>query len=105
MLPSSSGTRPERRREQFSREIPRQEVRIGGLNVGFRRDAPGGPISTAFVESTINEVVGRRFVKRQQMHWSLRGAHLLLQTRTKVLNNERDQLFARWYPGFRAEAA
>ena len=73
--------------------------------MGFRRDAPGGPISTAFVDSTINEVVGRRFVKRQQMHWSLRGAHLLLQTRTKVLNNELDQVFTRWYPGFRAKAA
>ena len=40
-------------------------------------------ISTAFVESTINQVVSRRFVKRQQMHWTLRGAHLLLQTRCR----------------------
>ena len=47
----------------------------------------GETISTAFVESTINQVVSRRFVKKQQMHWTLRGAHLLLQTRTKILNN------------------
>jgi transposase InsO family protein len=33
-------------------------------------------------------VVSRRFVKKQQMQWTLRGAHLLLQTRTKVLNDE-----------------
>jgi hypothetical protein len=64
----------------------------------------GETISTAFVESTINRVVSRRFVKRQQMHWTLRGAHLLLQTRTKVLNNELEAVFQRWYPLFRVQA-
>lgn len=43
---------------------------------------------TCRMPSTINQVVSRRFVKRQQMQWTLRGAYLLLQTRTKVLNNE-----------------
>ncbi len=61
----------------------------------------GETISTAFVESTINQVVSRRFVKKQQMSWTLRGAHLLLQTRTKVLNGELDEVFRRWYPKFR----
>jgi hypothetical protein len=61
----------------------------------------GETISTAFVESTINQVVSRRFVKKQQMMWTLRGAHLLLQTRTKVLNNELEEVFRRWYPQFR----
>ena len=65
----------------------------------------GETISTAFVESTINQVVSRRFVKKQQMHWTLRGAHLLLQTRTKVLNNELEEVFRRWYPQFRPKAA
>ena len=65
----------------------------------------GETISTAFVESTINQVVSRRFVKKQQMQWTLRGAHLLLQTRTKVLNNELEGVFRRWYPQFRAQAA
>jgi len=64
----------------------------------------GETISTAFVESTINQVVSRRFVKRQQMHWTRRGAHLLLQTRTKVLNSELEDAFQRWYPLFRAQA-
>jgi hypothetical protein len=63
----------------------------------------GETITTAFVESTINQVVSRRFVKKQQMAWTLRGAHLLLQTRTKVLNNELENVFRRWYPQFRAE--
>jgi hypothetical protein len=65
----------------------------------------GETISTAFAESTINQVVSRRFAKRQQMHWSLQGAHLLLQTRTKVLNAELDGVFRRWYPKFQAQAA
>jgi hypothetical protein len=51
-------------------------------NFGERR-RQGEIISTAFVESTINQVVSQRFVKKQQMAWTLRGAHLLLQTRTK----------------------
>jgi hypothetical protein len=38
------------------------------------------------------------------MAWTLRGAHLLLQTRTKVLNNELENVFRSWYPQFRAES-
>jgi hypothetical protein len=63
----------------------------------------GETISTAFVESTINQVVSRRFVKKQQMQWSLKGVHLLLQTRTKVLNNELEDVFRNWYPQFRVQ--
>ena len=71
-------------------------------NFGERR-RQGETISTAFVESTINQVVSRRFVKKQQMQWTLRGAHLLLQTRTRVLNEDLDDLFRRWYPKFRSQ--
>ena len=38
----------------------------------------GDIISTSFVESTINQVVSKRFVKKQQMQWTPEGAHLLL---------------------------
>ena len=48
----------------------------------------GERISTGFVESTVNQVVSKRMVKKQQMRWSQRGAHLLLQIRTRVLNGE-----------------
>ena len=58
-------------------------------------------ISTAFVESTVNQVISKRMVKKQQMQWSKKGAHLLVQMRTKVLNNELEGLFRRWYPRFR----
>jgi hypothetical protein len=53
-------------------------------------------ISTTFVESTVNQVISKRIVKKQQMQWTPRGAHLLLQTRTKVLNNELEAVFRRW---------
>ena len=45
----------------------------------------GKIISTAFVESAVNQVVSRRFVKKQQMRWTPAGAHLLLQIRAQVL--------------------
>ena len=48
----------------------------------------GETISTAFAESTINQVVSKRMAKKQQMRWSQRCAHLLLQVRTRVLNDE-----------------
>jgi hypothetical protein len=58
----------------------------------------GKAIATGFVESTVNEVVSRRFCKKQQMQWSKEGAHLLLQTRVRVLNGELGAIFKRWYP-------
>ena len=39
----------------------------------------GESITTAFVESTVNEVVAKRMVKKQQMQWSPTGAHYLLR--------------------------
>jgi hypothetical protein len=37
-------------------------------------------------------------VKKQQMRWSQKGAHLLLQIRTLVLNGELRDEFKKWYP-------
>jgi hypothetical protein len=39
-------------------------------------------------------------VKKQQMRWSPRGAHLLLQVRTRVLNDDLADDFHRWFPSF-----
>jgi hypothetical protein len=36
----------------------------------------------------MNSIVGKRMVKSQQMRWSLRGAHLLMQVRTADINGE-----------------
>jgi hypothetical protein len=58
----------------------------------------GEVISTAFVESTVNQVISKRFVKKQQMRWTKKGAHLLLQVRTQVLSEDLRPAFERWYP-------
>lgn len=64
----------------------------------------GERVSTSFVEATVNLVVGKRFTKRQQMRWSRRGAHRLLQTRTRTLDGSLRSLFGRWYPGMAIDA-
>ena len=69
-------------------------------NYGERYRA-GERISTGFVESTVNQVISKRFCKKQQMAWTPRGAHLLLQIRTRVLNGDWEATFREWYPGFR----
>ena len=63
----------------------------------------GDPISTGFVESAVNQVVSKRFCKKQQMQWSKRGAHLLLQARVKTLDREWAAVFKRWYPDLEVE--
>ncbi len=65
----------------------------------------GERVSTGFVESTVNTVVGKRFCKRQQMRWSKPGAHLMLQTRTRVLDGTLRKKFEQWYPGMKAKEA
>jgi hypothetical protein len=63
----------------------------------------GETISTAFAESTVNQIVSRRMVKQQQMRWTQRGAHLLLQVRTQALNGDLHATFGRWYPGMQGD--
>ena len=67
---------------------------VVGIDGGY-----GERVSTAFVESTVNTVVGKRFSKRQQMSWSKPGAHLMLQTRTRVLDDTLRAKFQSWYLG------
>jgi hypothetical protein len=61
----------------------------------------GERVSTGFVKSTVNTVVGKRFCKRQQMRWSKTGAHLMLQTRTRTLDGTLRGKFEQWYPGMK----
>jgi hypothetical protein len=58
----------------------------------------GETISTSFVESTVNEVISKRMVKKQQMRWTQEGAHRMIQVRIATLNNELKEAFYRWYP-------
>ena len=57
------------------------------INYGARYRS-GRRIATALAESGVNSLVARRMVKKQQMQWSKRGAHLLLQVRAAVLNGD-----------------
>jgi len=45
-------------------------------------------------------VISKRMAKKQQMRWSPRGALLLLQLRTRVLNDSLADDFHWWHPGF-----
>jgi hypothetical protein len=86
--------------QQFHTYIVNNRACIPNYGQRYRR---GETISTAFVESTVNSVLSKRFVKKQSMQWTKRGAHLLLQTRVKTLNNELAATFRRWYPDFQVE--
>jgi hypothetical protein len=68
------------------------------------RHRHGEPIATGFVESAVNQVVSKRLVKKQQMRWTMAGAHRLLQVRSRVLNHQLRNDFERWHPQLRAAA-
>jgi hypothetical protein len=46
----------------------------------------------------VNQIISKRFVKKQQMRWTRCGAHLLLHVRTRVLDDTLTATFQRWYP-------
>jgi hypothetical protein len=81
--------------EEFHTYIERNRTFIPNYGERYRC---GERISTGFVESTVNQVIRRRFCKKQQMQWTKRGARLLLQTRVKTLNQELGTIVQRWYP-------
>ena len=86
--------------EEFHTYIDRNRALIPNYGERYRY---GERISTGFVESTVNQVISKRFCKKQQMQWTKRGAHLLLQMRVKTLNQELGAVFQRWYPDLQLE--
>src|SRR5215212_10230896 len=62
----------------------------------------GQPISTAFVESAVNEIVAKRMNKKQQMRWNRMTVQPFLDVRTAVLNETLEDAFRHRYPGFRS---
>ena len=69
----------------------------------YRGDAP---ISTAFAESAVNEVLAKRMIKSQQMRWNRDTVRPFLTVRVAVLNDALESAFRSWHLGFRpAEAA
>ena len=73
---------------------------VGQIINYCERHRAGERISTGFVESAVNQVVSKRFSKKQSMRWTQAGAHLALQARTRVLNGELENTFRRRWPRF-----
>jgi len=82
-------------------EVARIERNAGALVPYAARRRRGEPISTAFVESAVNEIVAKRMTKRQQMRWDRVTVQPFLDVRTAVLNDTLEDAFRRRYPGFR----
>ncbi|WEX12411.1 ISKra4 family transposase [Chelativorans sp. AA-79] len=60
-----------------------------GAIIDYGKRYRGGlRVATTLAESAVNSLVGKRMVKKQQMRWSLHGAHMLMQVRTAELNGE-----------------
>ena len=59
------------------------------------------PISTAFVESAVNEIVAKRMNKKQQMRWNRATVQPFLDVRTAMPNHTLEDAFRHRHPGFR----
>ena len=71
--------------------------------VDYQRERmKGRRISSASAESVMNHVVNRRMSKRQQMRWSMKGAHCLLLTRVELLDGRLEGHFASLFTHFRS---
>jgi hypothetical protein len=57
----------------------------------------GHRISTARVESTVDQLVDWRMAKKQHMRWTKRGAQILLHARCALLNGELSK-YSGWSP-------
>lgn len=62
----------------------------------------GRRISTAPAESVMNHLINHRLSKRQQMRWSINGAHYLLQARVELLDGKLQEQIIYKYPHFRS---
>ena len=72
------------------------------VNYGRRRH-DGLSISTAFIESAVNEILPKRMIKKQQMRWHRWTLQPFLDVRVAVLNKTLCSSFRRRYPAFQAE--
>ena len=86
---------------EFHTYIKRNSPMIPDYSTAYHA---GYPISTAFVESTVNSFIAKRFSKKQQMQWTEEGVHLLIQIRAKILNKELKGIFKKKYNNFMIES-
>jgi hypothetical protein len=92
-LPERPVANSERRSTNSTRMLlsMRHSVQIA-VNVGATRKRT----ATGFVESAVNQIISKRFAKKQQMQWTKKGAHLVLQMRTQ---GERQEVGGQVRPG------
>jgi hypothetical protein len=76
--------------------------RLALVNYGRRR-LDSVPISTAFVESAVNEILSKRMIKKQQMRWNRWTVQPFLDVRVAVLNKTLGGSFKRLYPDFQTD--
>jgi len=86
--------------QEFRRYIESNKAFIPNYGERYRY---GEAISSAMAESTVNQLISKRFEKKQQMRWTKRGAHLQEQVRTQVCNGDLRATFEQWYPQPRSD--
>ena len=84
--------------DEFDTYVAVNEALIPNYGERWRNEES---IATGFVESAVNQIVSKRFAKKQQMQWTKKSAHLVLQMRTQVLGEHLEDTFRDWYPDFR----
>ncbi len=90
------------RPEHQSGELLAYLARNQGALVDYAaRRRSGEPISTAFVESAVNEIIAKRMNKKQQMRWNRATVQSFLDVRTAVLNDTLEDAFRHRHSGFR----
>ena len=68
---------------------------VQGYAKAFRK---GRRVSTAHVESTVNQLINWRFCKKQQMSWTRAGAQGLLHVKTAMINGTLARHTGRYQP-------
>lgn len=101
----ASGSKTEKRKlwklvNEFDTYIQNNQGFI--INYGERYRC-GEAITSSCAESTVDELISQRMVKKQHMRWTKKGAHLLLQLRIKTLNHDLRKSFVKWYPQMEQE--
>jgi hypothetical protein len=97
-IAGESGQKLRKALDEFDTYVVVNEALIPNYGERWRNDEA---IATGFVESAVNQIVSKRFSKKQQMQWTKKGAHLVLQMRTQVLDERLEDTFRDWYPDFR----
>ena len=83
--------------DEFDTYVAVNEALIPNYGERWRNEES---IATGFVESAVNQIVSKRFAKKQQMQWTKKSAHLVLQMRTQVLDERLEDTFRDWYSDF-----